>query len=133
MNIFEKAARNAFRFPSGKGLLTTEQLFTLPLTSEHNLSLDRVGKLILAAQKALGEESLVEVSKDNVERQLLDDMLEILKFIIADKQEELKAAAVRREKRQKRAKILEAIENRENADLAGKSVEELTKELEDLD
>lgn len=133
MNIFEKAARNQFRFSSRVGLLTVEQLFTLPLTSDRGASLDEVGKNILAAQKTIGEESLVEVSKDAAQRQLLDDLLEIVKFVIADKQEELKAAAVRREKRQKRAKILEAIENRENADLAGKSVEELTKELEDLD
>ena len=33
MNMFEQAARQGFRFNSTRGLLTTEQLWTLPLTS----------------------------------------------------------------------------------------------------
>ena len=31
MNLFEKATRKAFRFPTGKGELTIEQLWQLPL------------------------------------------------------------------------------------------------------
>ena len=38
MNIFEQAARQAFRFESPKGFLTVEDLWNLPLTQRNSLT-----------------------------------------------------------------------------------------------
>ena len=131
MNIFEIAARKVFRFPSMLGQLSTEQLFQLPLTSQRGASLDDVGKRLLSEQRATQEESLIDNPDTSAASQDLATKIEIVKFVIADVQETAKAARVRAEKRARRAKLLEALENREAADLAGKSREEILKELEE--
>lgn len=132
-NLFFIAAKTAMRFPSARGLLTVEDLFAMPLTSVNGFSLNDTAKSISGSLKALGEESFVDNGKDAAQKQLLTDALDIVKAVIAHKQEENAAALARKNKKERRAKLLEAIENRDNADLASKSKEDLLKELEELD
>lgn len=120
------------RFPSPRGMMTTEDLFSMHLTAASGFSLDDTARKINADLKALGEESFVETG-DNEKRRALTDKLEVVKFVIAFKQEKNKAESERRMKRAKRAKLLEALDNRENADMAAMSKEEILKQLEELD
>jgi len=131
--MFEKAAREQYRYNSSVGALTTEQLFTLPLTSQRGTSLDDVGKIIVNYLRQLGEESLVESSTNAAEKDTLNTKLEIIKFIIADKQAANKAAAERIAKREKRHKILEQIDKKDQQELEGKTRAELEAELAALD
>jgi len=59
VTIFEKATQEKFRYPSTKGLLTTEQLWELPLTAKSGFSLDDVAKAVNAELKAIDTESFV--------------------------------------------------------------------------
>ena len=132
-NLFFIAAKAAMRFPSARGLLTVEDLFAMPLTSVNGFSLNDTAKSISTSLKALGEESFVDNGKDAAQKQQLTDALDIVKAVIADKQEANAAALRKKDKRERRTKLLEALEARDNADLASKSKEELLKELEELD
>jgi|SRR5690606_25965756 len=131
-NLFQLAAENKWRYPSPIGLLTTEDLFELPLTSEkaNRPSLDGVARTVNAELKALGEESFV--AKTNPRETQLRDQLELVKQVIAIKQAELEAARNRRLRQQQRELIQQQLEKARNQQLEGKSVEELEQMLRDL-
>jgi len=97
MNIFEKASREKYRFPSRKGNLTVEDLWTLSLES-----LDRVGQNLILMMK----EDVVSLIKNpkspKRNNETNEDMLEIVKYIISDKQ---KKGIIKKEVKQK-AKFL---------------------------
>jgi len=131
-NIFLEAAKRKFRFTSTRGILLTEQLWDLPLTAANGFNLDAVAKAINTQIKALEAESFVENANSKALNQLVDE-LEVVKAVIADKQAENKAAAERAEKRARRHKLLEALETVEATELAGKTRDQLLKELEELD
>lgn len=131
-NLLLIALSTGMRFPSNRGLITTEDLFELPLTAANGFSLDTIAKSINGSLKALGEESFVEQG-DSAQRQQLTDALDVVKLVIDHKQTINKALVEKREKRARRAKLLEALENRENADLASMSKEDILKQLEELD
>jgi len=76
MNIFEKAVRNKYRFPSRKGNLTIEDLLDLSLQS-----LDRIGKTIMKDIKE-HEDSLLGGKSTNINQ----DKLDVVKYIIEEKQ-----------------------------------------------
>lgn len=82
MNIFEKATREKFRYPSAKGQLTTEQLWELPLTAKSGFSLDEVAKAVNAELKAVDTESFV-ATETNPAKATLETKLEIVKHVIA--------------------------------------------------
>lgn len=131
-NLLLIALSEGMRFPSIRGLVTTEDLFTMHLTAQNGFALDDVAKAINSKLKGMGEESFVE-DADSAKRQYLTNQLEVVKFVIQFKQEKNKAEADRRAKRAKRAKLLEALDNRENAELASLSKEDILKQLEELD
>lgn len=83
-DLFERAARAKFRYPSLKGDLNTEQLFDLPLTAGSGFCLDVVARRINADLKAATEESFVEVAS-NPARSELTAKLDIVKAVIAYK------------------------------------------------
>lgn len=130
-NILLLALSSNMRFPTVRGLVSTEDLFSMHLTAANGFSLDDCAKAINAKLKALGEESFVE-SGDDETRRSLNDHLDVVKFVIDFRQEKNRAEADRRAKRAKRAKLLEALDNRENADLAAMSKEDILKQLEEL-
>ena len=82
MTIFEKATREKFRYPSAKGLLTTEQLWELPLTAKSGFSLDDVAKAVNAELKAVDTESFV-ATEANPAKATLETKLEVVKHVIA--------------------------------------------------
>lgn len=134
MNLFEKATRGAFRFPTGKGELTVEQLWQLPLLARgiNTVDLDTVARTINNELKALGEESFV-VKGTNPKRAELTYKLEIVKYIIDVKQSEASDAEKRVARHQERAKLTELLEKKNNQELEGLSKEEIEKKLAALD
>lgn len=131
-NLLLIALSTGMRFPSIRGSITTEDLFSLPLTAQNGFSLDAVAKSVNNALKALGEESFVNQG-DTAQRDGLTEMLDVVKLVIDFRQEQNAVALAKREKRARRAKLLEALENRENTELASMSKDDILKQLEELD
>ena len=134
MNLFEKATRKAFRFPTLKGEITVEQLWQLPLLARgiNTVDLDTVARTINNELKALGEESFVNKG-DNPKRGELTDKLDIVKHIIEAKQAEADAATKRMARQQERQKLLDLLDRKNNEELEGLSKEDIEKKLAELD
>ena len=128
MNLFEKATRKAFRFPSAKGELTVEQVWQLPLTSRSNCDLDTVARTINTELKSLAEESFVNKGS-NPKRAELQDKLDIVIHVIQTKQAEADAASQRAAKASEIAKLEELLANKKDEELAGLSKEDLEAKL----
>ena len=131
MDIFEKASRNKFRFPSKAGELTTEQLWDLPLTSKSGVDLNSVAVAINNELKGVTEESFVQITP-NTQANTLAVKLELVKFVIADKIESGKKAAERLERAEKRRKLLDALNEKNDDAIKQMSKEDILKELEAL-
>ena len=125
INLFEMATRKKFRFPF-KGMISVEDLWDLSVNN-----LDTVFKALNAESKQAKEESLLAVKSD--EDTILDAKIEIVKHIVNVKQYEATqrqhAVAMREQKR----KLQELIANKQDAELQGKSIEELQAMLSALD
>jgi hypothetical protein len=136
MNLFERATRQCFRFPSVKGDLTVEQLWDLPLvnkspTRDVKADLDTVARTINSELKSMAEESFVSTNP-NPRKGVLEAQLEIVKHIIAVRLSEAEAAAKRMENIEKRSKLIEALAAKEDQELSQMSKDEIVKQLEAL-
>lgn len=121
--MFEFAAKNKIRF-SYRGLMTTEDLFDLNLRD-----LDYIYKCLMEEKKTSEVESLIEKKTENT---VLECKIELVKYVFNQKVEEKKAAEAKAENAAKKQKILEILEKKQDAELEGKSADELKKLLEDL-
>lgn len=131
MSVFEKAIRQKLRFVTMRGLLTTEDLWDLPLTSKNNFDLNNVAQQANAEVKASGEESFVGESTPASATAVLK--LEVVKSVIATKIAERDAEAARKEKRQKRDRLLELLANKEDAALQELTPDQIKEQLAALD
>ena len=131
MNIFEQASRQGFRFNSARGLLTVEQLWTLPLTSTQGFDLDTIAKDVYRQIKAGEEESFVNPTK-NIAQEELGVHLEIVKYIISVKLAEAQAARDRVKTKEQLEKVLVRLAAKNDAALDDLPVEELEKIAKDL-
>lgn len=133
VNIFEQAAREKLRFQSVKGDLTTEQLFDLPLTTERTnaASLDNVARDIARMLREQAEESFVD-SRPNPIKLLLTLRLEVVKAVIARKQEENAAKAAALAARERRRVLEEALANVELKKIEGMDEAAIRAELDAL-
>ena len=131
-DLFIRASRRAWRFPSVRGELTTEQLWDLPLLAKNGFDLNSVARDLNQAVKALGEENFVEV-QISTGRSDAEGRLALVKHVIATKQAEAKAAEQRVVRADKRRKILDVLEIRDTEELSNASREDLLKQLAELD
>jgi hypothetical protein len=132
VNLFLLASRKKFRFSSERGELTVEQLWDIPLTSRSGFSVNNIAIEVNRELKSLEEESFVETSK-NPRRDTLRAMLELLKTVIAVRQEEAQKASEATERATKRQKIMEAIEAKEKEGLQSASLDDLKLQLAALE
>lgn len=116
-NIFEAATKGKYRFPF-KGMISVEDLWDLKLQD-----LDSVFKSLNKQKKQNDEESLLQVK--TAEDQELDNKIQIVKYIVKFKQEEIEERLQAKNKKEYNQKLLELIERKQNEELAGKSIEEL--------
>lgn len=132
MNIFEQASRKAFRFNSPRGMITTEDLWKLPLQSKDGFDLDNLAKDHNAALKSVTDDSFV-VTADHPMKAELSLKMEILKHIIKFKLEERQARADAAAKAEHRQKLLAALEKKQDAALESMTAEELQAQLKALE
>lgn len=128
--MFELATRKKYRFDSKKGLISTEDLWDVPLTAHDGFDLNNIAKKISKELKESSEEEFVKPATTG--NQLLEAKLEIVKHIIAVKIEERDAREKAEEKRAQKQRLMELIERKKEADLEGKSLEELQKLMDEL-
>lgn len=132
INIFELASRAKTRFDTDRGVISTEQLWDLPLTSKGGLNLDTIGQGILAEIDALKTRSLVNTAP-NPRLAELELKIELIKRVIAVKQQENAERLARAEKQAKRAKLIEQLGKKQDAAIEALSEEEIKKQLAALD
>lgn len=131
MTVFEKATREKFRYPSAKGLLTTEQLWELPLTAKSGFSLDDVAKAVNAELKAGGTESFVS-TEANPAQATLAAKLEVVKHIIAVRLAEDEAAKAAAAKKLEKEKLIEILGRKQDAVLENLTEAELLARINNL-
>jgi small-conductance mechanosensitive channel len=124
MNLFEKATKNKYRFKTQQGALySVEDLWDLALQHATKPCLDNIAIGLSRQIKALEEESFV-AKKTSGETEL-SDQLEIVRHIIAVKQQEQEAKETAAKVRAQNQRIREILAQKEDADLLNKSAEEL--------
>lgn len=123
--MFETALRGKFRFPF-RGLISTEDLYDLSVES-----LDSIFKELNSQVKRVKEESLL--GSKSLQDKELELKIDIIKHIVSIKLEELERRTKAREIRDQKQKVLEIIATKQNAELENKSIEELTKMLDELE
>lgn len=133
-DLFIRATRQAFRYPSIRGELTTEQLWGLPLLGRGagaGFDLDTVARTINATVKSLDGESFVE-TRPNPKLSEAQAMLDVVKHIIGVRQAEARDAERRAARADERQKIRDALAAAEARELSQASREELRARLDAL-
>jgi len=129
--MFEKASRLKLRFYTPVGNLTVEDLWDLPLSaSQGRASLDDLAKQLNKAVKESGEESFV--IQKSTEDEILLLKFEIVKHVIKVKLQEAKDNENAAIKRAQKDKIMAIIADKDDAELHGKSKEELVALMKNL-
>lgn len=123
--MFETAVRNKFRFPF-KGSVTVEDLWDLSVQD-----LDAVFKTLNSRRKKAQEESLLGTKTK--EDRLLEQQIEIVKYIVAEKLAAAEAAKHRQENREQKQKILAVLANKQEQELLSKTPAELEAMLAELE
>jgi len=122
--MFEVATREKYRFPF-KGLVSVEDLWDLTLSD-----LDGIYKTLNKELKAVSEDSLLD--SKSAEDTIANKKIDIVKHIVLIKLAEKKARAEASLKREQKQKILGIIAEKQDVELRGKSLEDLTKMVDDL-
>lgn len=123
-NVFEVAVRSKFRFPF-RGSISTEDLWDLTVED-----LDSVFKSLNSQLKQATEESLLDTRTEQ-DKEILAKV-EIVKYVVSVKLEEKANRLKAKEKREQRQKIMEIMSAKQDTELQGKSLEELSKMLDEL-
>jgi hypothetical protein len=131
VTIFEKATQEKFRYPSTKGLLTTEQLWELPLTAKSGFSLDDVAKAVNAELKAIATESFV-ATETNPAKATLETKLAVVKHVIAIRLAEDQAAKAAAAKKLEKEKLLAVLGRKQDAVLENLTEAELLARINNL-
>ena len=128
-NIFETASRLKLRFSTDVGLITAEDLWVLPLTSETKVNLNGIAKGLSKELRDSNEDNFVGEKTKNTT--ILELKLDIVKHVIDVRIKEAdmkKSASAKKEQNQL---ILSIIAKKQNEALENKSIEDLLKMVED--
>jgi hypothetical protein len=126
--MFEQASRFKLRFDSPKGLLTTEDLWDLPLTSPsgNRAHLDAIAMSLYRQTRDAAEVvSFVNPTAESREKSELELRLAIVKHVIDVKLAERDALQAAAERRDKKQRLLELIARKQDEELSSKPIEEL--------
>lgn len=125
MNLFEIATRKKYRF-AYKGLISVEDLWDLNV-----IALDKIYKSLNKTLKEMGEESLLKTK--SAEETDVENMVEIVKYIVRTKEQEKVDRLAEKEKDAKKQRIMSIIADKEDKALTELSTEELRKMLDELE
>lgn len=124
-NLFVMATQHKFRFPF-KGLVSVEDLWDMNVRD-----LDAVFKALNAQAKQADEESLLTTKTK--EDSILEAKIEIVKYIVSEKLAETETKRIRAEQKEKKNRIAEILADKQDEELRGKTVEELTEMLKKME
>ena len=127
--MYKLALKENYLFKTSRGMISTEDLFDLPLSGNNGMNLDKIGKGIIADIKEDGEESLVTA---NVVNPTNANKLAIVKDIIADKLAAKAAKETAKANSEKKQKLLAILARKQDASLEAKTEAEILSELEAL-
>lgn len=129
--MFEKASRLKLRFDSPNGSLSVEDLWDLPLqSSTKRANLDDLAIHLNKTLKDTTTESFVKKSAPkNDELQLKFD---IVRHVITVRLAENEAESLKKSNAERKQKLLAILAEKQDADLKGKSTEELQKLINEL-
>lgn len=122
--MFEKASRIKLRFDY-RGICTVEDLWDLSVKE-----LDSIYKAVNSKLKQSQEDSLLNTKTK--EDEILKLQVNIIKHIVEVKLAEMEAREQAKERKLKKQKLTEILASKQEADLHGKSVEEIQKMIEEL-
>ena len=122
--MFEKALRMKLRF-NFKGTISTEDLFDLSIED-----LDTIFKELKKKQKTTVEESLLQTKSK--EDDVLALQIAIVTHVFLEKVKEAEARETAVARKEKRQKLLNLLERKRDAELEGKTAEELEAMIDDL-
>lgn len=129
--MFDQATRLKLRFNTPQGLISTEDLWDLPLTSTTNrANLDTIAVGLYAELNS--NRNISFVNRASAGDTTLQLKFDIVKHIIDIRQAENAATAEARVRKEKKQQILTLISQKENETLAGKSLDDLRKMAEEL-
>lgn len=136
MELFERCAKNKYRWATTIGDLSVEQLFDLPLTSTTNKpSLDSIAvELDSQIKKDTGRTlSFVSNKRATVQEARLKDKFDIVLHIIKYKQEAADIATENASKRHMAERLREELAARKDESIKQLSIEELENKLKELE
>lgn len=124
-NVFKEAARRKLRFNTGTGLITSEDLWDLPL-----VKLDAMAVKLDEGQ-ASGSKSFRRNPDRKINTQQLEDRLriQVIAEVIASKEDENEAKATAADKKARTEFLERLLEKKRLDQLEGLSTEEIEKEL----
>lgn len=129
MNIIEKSVQEGYTFNTTKGLITTQDLYGLPLTSTRAniITLNSVAISLNREIKEATEESFVDdVSPAN---KLLESKLEVVKHVIKFKKDKTKAAQDASQKKAALQELLELKDRKLQEQKSEMSMEDIDKQI----
>ncbi len=123
--LFILAAKRKYRFESGRGSVSVEDLFDLNLTTLDTVAVALDDKIQKAGRKSfIGKRSASTGDDEN--------RLEIVKFVIEHLQTEAEARKTRADKENQKTFLKGLLEKKQMEQLEGLSVEEIQKQLDQL-
>lgn len=132
LELLKTALEKHWRFPSNRGPLNLEELYSLPLTGNRGLNLDEIAMQVNdELEKKKTGKSFVTESK-NPEALVLEMQLEILKDRISELKVRASENAAEVAKATTKARLQELLAEKKNDELKNLSVEELEKKIAEL-
>jgi hypothetical protein len=127
MDIFQIASRKKYRFQTQSGLLSVEDLWDLPLTSQTRSNLDSLAVELHDALEKSPRKSFVTPSlAQNADAQIKFD---IVKHIIDQKMAERDQAATEAKRRRDKDQLMEILVRKENQQLESLTPEEIRAKI----
>jgi len=130
MNIFEEATKLKVRFNTDRGLISTEDLWDLPL-AEGRFCLDRIAQNLNAElNDPVNTRSFV--TKKKSKSKILSLQFKIVKAIIESRLKELEKKEMIAENAAKKQKLINILSSKEDESLNNNSIEELQRMISEL-
>lgn len=128
-NIFEQATRQALRFQCQGHTLTVEDLWQLPLQSSRGPNLDDLARGLHENLSKSSVSFVTQEREDPKTRLAFEVVKHVIGVLLAEKAaNEQKAANAARKQ-----KLLTLIQEKQDANLAGMSLEDLMQQVRELD
>jgi hypothetical protein len=126
MSIFAKAAKEKVRF-NYHGLITTEDLFDLNMET-----LDFMYREVHKKLKDQSGDGLINDVSINVDVELLQLQLDLIKYVFEYKKASLENEKAARDRNRKKQRLMEIIASKQDKALEDKSVDELMKMIDEI-